>query len=428
MIQAQHTRKPTMPRTPATGPAEPSREFDVVVFGATGFTGRLVAEYLLAQYGVGSSLRWALAGRSLARLEALREQLGAPSSLPLLASDATDDAALATLAAKTRVIITTVGPYQLHGEGLLVACVAAGTDYVDLCGEPVWMALMIRRHQRAAQASGARIVFSCGFDSVPFDMGVLFLQAEAHRRWGQAMPSVHGLVRVMKGGVSGGTVASLLATLEGTSGDPAQARTLADPFALTPGFQGPAQAESPQAEWDPLAKAWTAPFVMATINTKNVHRSNALRGHAYGRDFIYSERVLSGGGAAGRLRAVLAAGTTGVQNRVLGFAPTRALVGRWAVPQPGQGPGPRARENGRYEVLFIGQAKDGRSLRAVVRGDRDQGYGSTSKMISECALCLLRDINRATTPGGLWTPAAAMGGALIDRLQAHAGLTFQIDA
>ena len=253
---------------------------DLIVFGATGFTGRLVAEYLLASQGVGRELRWALAGRSLARLEAVRDEIGAPATLPLIATDARDAAALAALARSTRVVITTVGPYQLHGEPLLAACAAAGTDYVDLCGEPGWMAAMIARHHRAAQASGARIVFSCGFDSIPVDLGVLFLQTEAHRRFGPPLQRVHGLVRVMKGGFSGGTAASLLATLEAIGRDPALARTMADPFALTPGFTGPSQPDSADAEFDPLAPGWTAPFVMAAINTKNVHRTNALRGHA----------------------------------------------------------------------------------------------------------------------------------------------------
>ena len=310
----------------------------------------------------------------------------------------------------------------MHGEGLLAA-----SDYVDLCGEPAWMARMIQRHQATAQASGARIVFSCGFDSVPFDLGVLCLQTEAHRRWGAPLPEVHGLVRVMKGGVSGGTAASLLATLEAMSQDPSLAAVMADPFALTPGSRGPAQPDSPSAQFDPLAQAWTAPFVMAAINTKNVHRSNALRGHAYGRDFVYLERVLSGSGAAGKSKAQRAAITARVQNTLLGFAPTRALLRRWALPKPGQGPGPQARHSGRYEVVFMGRAADGSVLRAVVRGDRDPGYGSTSKMVSESALCLLRDIGVEVTGGGIWTPAAAMGQALIQRLQAHAGLSFDIE-
>lgn len=404
-----------------------TKPLDLIVFGATGFTGRLVAEYLLASQGVGGELRWALAGRSMARLEAVRDEIGAPATLRLVATDARDAAALAALARSTRVVITTVGPYQLHGEPLLAACAMAGTDYVDLCGEPAWMAAMIARHHAKAQASGARIVFSCGFDSIPFDLGVLFLQTAAHRRLGAPLQRVHGLVRVMKGGFSGGTAASLLATLEAIGRDPGLARTMADPFALTPGFTGPSQPDSADAEFDPLAPGWTAPFVMAAINTKNVHRTNALRGHAYGSDFVYAERELKGDGAVGEQRARAAARTARVRNWLLGFTPTRALIRRFALPQPGQGPTASQRERGRYELLFVGQAADGRTLRAVVKGDRDPGYGSTSKMISESAMCLLRDVNHQATPGGVWTPAAAMGLALVERLQKRAGLSFEIE-
>ena len=402
------------------------KDFDLIVFGATGFTGRLVAEYLLATQGVGRDLRWALAGRSLAKLQSVRDGIGAPVTLPLIATDASDAKALSALARRTRVVITTVGPYQLHGEPLLAACAAAGTDYVDLCGEPGWMAAMIACHHAAARRSGARIVFSCGFDSIPFDLGVLFLQTQAHRRFGAPLPEVHGLVRVMKGGFSGGTAASLLATMEAIAREPALARIMADPFALTPGFTGPAQADGGGARYDGLAGGWTAPFVMAAINTKNVHRTNALRGHAYGRDFVYVERELKGDGAIGEQRARAAARTTRVQNVLLGFAPTRSLIRRFALPQPGQGPTARQRERGHYEVLFVGKAADGRTLRAVVKGDRDPGYGSTSKMVSESALCLLNDVDHQATPGGVWTPGAALGLALIDRLHERSGLSFEL--
>ena len=403
-----------------------TQPLDLIVFGATGFTGRLVAEYLLASQGVGNELRWALAGRSLARLKAVRDGIGAPVALPLIATDAADPVALAALARSTRVVVTTVGPYQLHGEAMLAACAAVGTDYVDLCGEPAWMAAMIASHHAQAQASGARIVFSCGFDSIPFDLGVLFLQTEAHKLYGAPLRQVHSLVRIMKGGFSGGTAASLLATLEAIGRDGTLARTMADPFALTPGFTGPSQPDSADAQFDPLVPGWTAPFVMAAINTKNVHRTNALRGHAYGRDFVYTERELKGDGAVGQRRARTAARTARLRNALLGFAPTRALIRRFALPRPGQGPTATQRENGCYEILFVGQAADGRTLRAVVKGDRDPGYGSTSKMISESALCLLRDVDHQVTPGGVWTPAAAMGLALVVRLQTRAGLSFEL--
>jgi short subunit dehydrogenase-like uncharacterized protein len=404
-----------------------SRPFDVIVFGATGFTGRLVAEYLNASYGAGGELAWAMAGRSLDKLSEVRRAIGAGDTLPLLAADAADAASLARLVRQARLVITTVGPYQLHGEPLVTACAQAGTDYVDLCGEPAWMARMIPVLEAPARASGARIVFSCGFDSVPFDLGVVFLQDAARRRFGANLTRVRGRVRRMKGGPSGGTIASLLATLEHMARDRTVARLLADPFALTPGFRGPPQPEGESVAYDDLAKSWTGPFVMAPINTKNVHRTNALLGHAWGRDFVYDERMLTGDGAKGEKRARRLARMTRIQNVLLALAPTRAMLRRFVLPKPGEGPGPREREAGGYELLFVGESADGRTLRASVRGDRDPGYGSTSKILPECALCLLNEPRDAAPAGGVWTPGAAMGLQLVARLQERAGLRFAIE-
>jgi short subunit dehydrogenase-like uncharacterized protein len=401
------------------------RPFDLIVFGATGFTGRLVAEVLKRRCAE-TGLRWALAGRSLDKLAEVCGALGCSDDVPLLHADAGNRASIGKLAAQTRAVITTVGPYTRHGRPLVAACAEAGTDYLDLCGEPLWMAQMIREFDAPAQASGARIVFSCGFDSVPFDLGVVFLQHEAQVRFGEALQRVRGRVRTIKGGLSGGTAASALATFEQTGADPALARRMADPFALTPGFRGPAQPECDSALFDEQADAWTAPFMMAPINTKNVHRTNALRGHPWGRDFVYDERVMTGDGPVGQRRAKLLSSVARAQSVLMGWGPMRSLLGRFALPQPGQGPGPRARERGRYELLFIGETADGRSLRASVTGDRDPGYGSTSKLVSECALCLLDDVTSGMTPGGIWTPGAAMGLALVRRLHEHAGLKFEL--
>jgi short subunit dehydrogenase-like uncharacterized protein len=290
------------------------------------------------------------------------------------------------------------------------------------------MARMIARHEDAARASGARIVFSCGFDSIPFDLGVVFLQAEAQRRFGQPLQRVRGRVRVMKGSFSGGTMASALATFEAIGREPSLVRALADPFALTPGFRGPAQPDGDGAAFDDAADAWTGPFVMAAINTKNVHRTNALRGHPWGRDFVYDERMLTGSGAGGERRARALARNARLQNAVLGFGAARALLQRFVLPKPGEGPDQRARDSGRYEVLFVGDTAQGQRLCAVVRGDRDPGYGSTCKLISESALCLGQDMDRGRTDGGIWTPGAAMGLALVQRLQDKAGLSFAIEA
>jgi len=404
-----------------------TRRFDLVVFGASGFTGRLVAEYLNRSCGDGGAVVWAMAGRNLDKLAGVRRAIGADERLPLIAADASDAGALAALARQSRAVITTVGPYQRYGRALVSACAQAGTDYVDLCGEPVWMAQMLPLLEEAARASGARIVFSCGFDSIPFDLGVVFLQNEAQRRFGMPLSRVHGRVRKMKGKPSGGTIASMLATIEQVLRDPAAARTLADPFALTPGFKGPRQPAGEEAAYDELAKSWTAPFIMAPINTKNVHRTNALLGHPWGRDFVYDERMLAGDGADGERRARRMKSAIRMQNAMLAFAPTRALLRRFALPKPGEGPDAKEREAGGYELVFVGQAVDGRTLRASVRGEGDPGYASTSRMISESALCLIEDVDRAQTGGGVWTPGAAMGMKLIPRLQARAGLTFTIE-
>lgn len=403
-----------------------TRVYDVVVYGATGFTGRLVAEHLNAVYGVGRDVAWAIAGRSRAKLEALRAEIGV-ANLPLIIADASDPASLVAMAKSAKVVITTVGPYQLYGEGLVAACAETGADYVDLCGEPAWMAAMVGKYDAKAKASGARIVFSCGFDSIPFDLGVAFAQKHAKERFGVPLQRVHGRVRKMKGGFSGGTAASLIATVEASGKDRSILKTLADPFALTPGFRGPEQPRGDKPVFDEANSTWAGPFVMAMINTKNVHRSNYLRGHSYGKDFVYDEMMLTGEGEKGKKRAKTAARVEGLTNAFIGFPPTRALLRRFVLPKPGQGPSKQEREMGFYDVLFMGETKDGRTLRAGVTGDKDPGYGSTSKMISESALCLARDVGRDETPGGVWTPGAALGDKLIARLEANAGMRFGLE-
>ncbi len=400
-------------------------DFKLIVFGATGFTGRLVAEYLQAS----GATRWAIAGRNAGKLAAVRDELGLPPDLPLLQADAGDAAALRALVARTRVVISTVGPYQLHGEPLVTACAEAGTDYVDLCGEPLWMARMIDKLTAPARKSGARIVFSCGFDSIPFDLGVVYLQTQAQARFGAPLREVRARVARMKGTASGGTLASMMETFEALRREPALAQKMADPFALTPGFKGPAQPDDQGAALDDWVDLWAGPFVMAAINTKNVHRSNALRGHPWGQDFVYSEKLLTGRPGMtdrGAQRARALARMTRWQNRVLGFAPARALLRRFVLTQPGDGPSKAAREAGHYELWFSGKSASGALLRAVVKGDRDPGYGSTCKLISEAARCLVEDIDRQATPGGVWTPGSAMGLALVRRLHERAGLRFEM--
>ena len=390
-----------------------SAKYDIVVYGATGFTGQLVAEYLASHYKNDASLKWAMAGRSLDKLAAVRDAIGAPADIALIKADASDPASLRAMVDQTRSVISTVGPYQLYGSELVAACATSGTDYFDLCGEPIWMRQMIEAHEAAAKSSGSRIVFSCGFDSLPFELGAFVVQEEAKRVFGAAASRVKGRVRDMRGTLSGGTAASAKATFDAVSKDLSLVAILNNPFALTPGFEGPKQPRGNKPLYEEDLQSWAAPFMMALINTRNLHRSNMLMGFPYGKEFVYDEMVLTGSGEKGEANA----------KRVV--AANNDKTGPNA-PKPGEGPSKEERENGRYDLLYVAIGPDGRQVRASVKGDRDPGYGSTSKMISECAICLLRDT--LDVPAGIWTPGAAMQHKLIKRLVDHAGLTFQIEA
>jgi len=385
------------------------KPFDIVVFGASGYTGRLVAEYLAAEYG-DTDLTWAMAGRSLDKLASVRTEMGISDAVALLEVDVDNPASVSEMVDACRVVITTVGPYQLYGDELVKQCAERGTDYVDLTGEPSWMHETIARFSEAAKLSGARIVHSCGFDSIPFDLGVYLLQQHAIEKTGEPIATVKGRVRAMNGTFSGGTIASMRATMASAKANPAIIQVLTNPFALTEGFTGPEQPAGMAPQYDEELQSWSAPFIMAPINTKNIHRSNFLMAHRYGEDFRYDEMLLTGDGDQGKAAAEFVAKDDSVAKSNL---------------QPGEGPSKEERENGNYDAIFAGQACTGDLMISSVQGDRDPGYGSTSKMLAEAAMCLLHNPELAS--GGLWTPAAAMGDALIKRLQAHAGLTFQIE-
>jgi short subunit dehydrogenase-like uncharacterized protein len=385
--------------------AKADRPYDIVVYGATGYTGRLVAEYLAHHYQ-GKGPKWAMAGRSADKLAEVRDLIGAPTDTPLVVANSDDPASMKALAESARVIVTTVGPYQLYGEPLLAACVAAGTDYADLCGEPVWMRQMADKYHEAAKASGARIAFSSGFDSIPFDLGVFMLQQEAKQRHGSPAPRVKGRVRAMQGGFSGGTAASLKATLVTLGQHPALLQYMMSPFGITPGFVGPDQPLADQPVYDEALGSWCAPFIMATINTKNVHRTNFLLGHPYGADFVYDEMLLTGPGEQGEAIAKHVA--------------TTPMMGGENDPKPGEGPSKEERDNGHYDVLFVGEWPDGQTIHYGVKGRYDPGYGSTSRMIAETGIALLS----CKAEGGISTPGALLGDALVKRLQDHAEISF----
>ena len=385
------------------------REFDVVVFGASGYTGKLVAEYIQSEYGENGSVKWAIAGRNKEKLEGIREELGLSADLSILEVDSNDQGSLNAMTSSTKCVLTTVGPYQLYGSNLVESCAKNGTDYVDLTGEPGWMYEMINAHKETAQASGARIVFSCGFDSIPFDLGVYFVQQAAMVKFGKPAQHVRGRVKAMNGEFSGGTIASLGATMATLKKKPELIKVLANPFSLTEGFEGPAQLDDSKVLLDEKINMWVAPFVMAPINTKNIHRSNALLDHQYGEDFCYDEMMIAGEGEEGK--------------QIADAMTSSNPMGGDNVPQPGEGPSKESREQGNYDVLFFADLGE-ESIEARVTGDMDPGYGSTSKMITESAICLIQDC--LDLPGGIYTPAPAMGDKLIHRLVKKAGLTFDI--
>ncbi len=387
-------------------------EFDIVVYGATGYTGRLVAEHFLREYGDGPEApKWAMAGRSLKKLEEVRDEIGAHATTSLVVADADSKAELIAMCNRTKIVLTTVGPYQLYGDALVAACVETGTDYADLCGEPAWMREQIDLHHEAAKASGARICFSSGFDSIPFDLGVLMLQEHALATRGKPARTIRGRVRSMNGTFSGGTAASLTATMKAAATNPKIIGLLRSPFALTPGFEGPDQPSGMVPHYEEDLGKWAAPFVMAAINTKNVHRTNFLLGHRYGKDFRYDEMVLTSPGEAGKKAADA---MLELLKNPFGAKP----------PKPGEGPTPEERENGSYDVLLVGDFPDGPSIRYGVKGRYDPGYGSTSRMIAETGMALLENSGE----GGVGTPGSFLGKTLVERLESRAALTFAVES
>ena len=384
------------------------KEYDFVVYGATGFTGKLVVEYLVHKYSNNSQIKWALAGRNLEKLESVAASKNVPEGTGLLEVDSNNIASIEEMISKTKCVLTTVGPYQLYGNDIVSACVKSGIDYVDLCGEPGWMHEKINELTETARETGSRIVFSCGFDSIPFDLGVLFLQNEVTRRYGKPSVNVRGRVREMNGEFSGGTAASLGATMAALKEKPELFAVLANPFSLSNGFAGPDQPADNKPIFDDKLDTWVAPFFMAPINTKNVHRSNALMNHMYGKDFCYNEMWVMGPGDDGKAAADFISSSNPLSN----------------APKPGEGPSRESRENGNYDILFCGDIND-ESVHVSVVGDMDPGYGSTSKMIAESAICLVKECKDLN--GGIYTPAPSMGTKLIKRLQDNAGLTFKIE-
>lgn len=413
---------------------ETPREFDIIVYGATGFVGKLTAEYLAR---AGGDARIALAGRSTERLEAVRKTLGPTAQAwPLIAADATSESSLKEMAARTRVVITTVGPYTRYGLPLVAACAAAGTDYADLTGEANFVRESIDLYHKQAVDTGARIVHACGFDSVPSDLTVYALFRAAHEDGAGELGETNFVVRSFRGGLSGGTFASMTEILRLASNDPEVRNQLSDPYTLTTdrGAEpelGP-QPDLPLRRGGTLApelrELWTAGFVMAPYNTRIVRRSNALLDWAYGRSFRYSESVNLG---SSPVAPVAAAVVTGLSNAVFGLGSRyfrllpRKLVERVA-PKPGTGPSPKARERGYYKVETYTTTTSGARYVARMEQRGDPGYKATSVMLGECGLALAKDRDKLSGLHGVLTPAAAMGDALLARFP-HAGIELRTE-
>lgn len=403
--------------------ANPS--FDMIVFGATSFVGQIMTHYMRAQFADGST-RWAIAGRSAAKLKTLSDDAGL-TDIEMIVADATDAAALQAMCARTKVVISTVGPYALYGDALVKACAESGTHYCDLSGESQWIRKMQETHDAAAKKSGALIVHCCGFDSIPSDLGVHFLQQNTLKAHGQTLGRINMRVVTMKGGPSGGTVASIINMLKEAATDAELRKQLKDPYSLCPPDHGfSARQRNVKVSYDEDYGSWIAPFVMAAINTRVVHRSNALSGAGYGADFLYEEAVVTGKG--GRGKRVARAQSVGMGGFMVALVipPVRWALEKFVLPKPGEGPSEKAQLAGEFDLLFMGETDSGKRMQARVTGDRDPGYGSTAKMLAQAAACLAHDIPE-TVPGGFWTPATLMGDLLITRLRAHAGLTFEME-
>ena len=396
------------------------REYDIIVWGATGFTGRLVVNYM-AEQQANSNLKWAVGGRNPQKLQ----QLLAGRDVAMVTADSGDEASIEALVRKTRVILTTVGPYARYGSSLVAACAKHGTDYCDLTGEIHWMREMITAYQEEARATGARIVHTCGFDSIPSDLGVYFLQKHMLSTHGVPARQIKYRPRAFSGGFSGGTIDSMIAMMEKAREDKSIRTKLADPYVLNDTQRGLDGPDRLSAYYDEDFDSWVGPFVMGSVNTRVVRRSAELLNGLYGRDFQYNEGVLSGKGAGGFLGATGTGVGTGVFVGAASVSFTRGLMQKF-LPKPGEGPSDDAINNGYYDIELFGQhpTDSNKNVRVRVKGDKDPGYGSTSKMIAESALALAQD--DLPVSGGFWTPASAMGDQLLARLPQSAGVTFEV--
>ena len=412
----------------------PSNNYDIIVFGATSFVGQILVRYLIDEVVPRQpDLRWAMAARSLNKLNQLKADIGqGADSIPTMLVDASSYEQVSSMCQQTNVVISTVGPYAFYGEPLVKACVTHGTDYCDLTGETQWIKRMIDTYQKQAEASGARIVNCCGFDSVPSDLGVKALQQEAVSRFGSPAEQVMMGVKAMKGGASGGTIASLINVIEEAMANPKLKKQLANPYLLCPDNHPykVRQRTVKGSEYSELHQSWCAPFVMAAINERVVHRSNACLDNAYGENFRYSEGMLMGKDSKGRRRSLMTSFGLGSFMLAVAIKPLRRLLQKFVLPKPGEGPTPAEQLAGFFDMRFIGKHANGEIIKVKVTGDRDPGYGSTAKMLSQAALCLAFDHRNDTSKtgrlGGFWTPASMFDERYVQRLKDYAGVEVSV--
>jgi len=394
-----------------------NKQYQIVLFGATGFTGTLVAEYLHKHYG--GDLNWALAGRNQDKLERLSQKVG---NVPILIVDVGQPDSLQKMASQAQVVCSTVGPYSLYGSQVVAACVDHGCHYCDLTGEVPWIRSMIDLHHQKAQDKKLKIVHCCGFDAIPSDMGVYFVQQQVKQATGNYCQNISMRVKGTRGGISGGTYASMKAVVAAAKNDPDIGKLLQNPYSLNPdeNFKGPDKIDYMGVGFDPHYQAHTAPFVMASINTRVVRRSHALNNFEYGQDFCYDEAMLTGKGLLAKMKArVLTRIIKEMSSTKKGIF--KNLADRF-MPESGEGPSPKQREQGFFNLGMVGTTADNQLFRAKITGDRDPGYGSTAKMLGESAVCLAQD--NLPHSYGVITPSTAMGDMLLNRLQKNAGLKF----
>ena len=398
------------------------RKYDLIIWGATSFTGKLVTEYLFNKYG-SSKIKWAIAGRNLDKLKKIRSEV-ADEKIPMFIADSFDEESLSKFVKKTKVVCSTVGPYSLYGTKLVKLCVENNTNYCDITGEAHWIRNLIDQFHEEAKSKKIKIVNSCGFDSIPSDMGVYFIQNEIKKTYKNYANFIKMRVAGVRGGISGGTYVSINNLLKEAYSNKKIFRVLNNPYGLNPKnkMEGMDKKDLRKIIFDKESNSWIYPFIMAGINTKVVRRSHALTNFQYGKDFRYEEAMMSGKGISGLLKAILAV----FPLAMIGLNPNSFLkkIVNSYMPKPGEGPGLEKRKNGFYNLRFYVTIDERRKAFAKVVGDNDPGYGSTSKMLAESALCLAFD--KLPENYGVLTPSIAMGKQLLERLRNNAGLNFQI--